>query len=83
MEVESELGSDPLVSALPARPVQENVVAVLRHVFDQVVGETQVCRRQAQDLPELRVLDLDSGFFHLQHQTRVRYSTFDFRVKFK
>lgn len=70
MEVEGELGSDPLVSALPARPVQEDVVAVLRHVFDHVVGEAQVCRRQAQDLPQLGVLDVDSSFFHLRRDTQ-------------
>lgn len=72
MEIEGELGSDPLVSALPARPVQEDVVAVLRHVFDEVVGEAQVGRRQAEDLPELRVLDLDAGFVHLRHETQTR-----------
>lgn len=75
MEVEGELGSDPLVSALPARPVQENVVAVLRHVFDQVVSKAQVCCRQAQDLAKLGVLDLDPGFFHLQHETHAQYLT--------
>lgn len=74
MEVEGELGSDPLVSALPPRPVQENVVAVLRHVFDQVVGEPQVCRGQAQDLAELGVLDLDPGFLHLRHKTLTAHS---------
>lgn len=68
MEVERELGSDPLVSALPPCPVQENVVTVLRHMFDQVVCETQVRRRQAEDLPELGVLDVDDSFFHLQTQ---------------
>lgn len=65
MEVEGELRSDPLVSALPARAVEEDVVAVLRHVFHHVVGEAQVRRRQAQELPELGILDVDPGFFHL------------------
>lgn len=65
MEVEGELGSDPLVSALPARPVQEDVVSVLRHMLDEVVGESQVRRRQTQDLAELWVLDLDASFLHL------------------
>lgn len=76
MEVEGELGSDPLVSALPARPVQEHVVAVLRHVFDEVVCEPQVCRRQVQDLPELRVVDVDPGFLHLRHRTGTREAVF-------
>lgn len=66
MEVEGDLGSDPLVSPLPARPIQEDVVAVFRHVFDQVVGKSQVGRRQAQHLPQLRVLNLDAGFLHLK-----------------
>lgn len=66
MKVEGELGSDPLVSTLPARPVQEDIVAVLRHVFDQVVGEAQVCSGQTQHLSELGVLDLDTSFFHLK-----------------
>lgn len=72
MDVEGELGSDPLVSTLPARPVKEDVVTILRHVFDQVVGEAQVRRRQAQDLPELGVLDLDTSFFHL-NKIRTQY----------
>lgn len=72
MKVDDKLGPDPLVSALPARPVEEDVVAVLRHVLDQVVGEAQVCRGQAEDLPELGVLDLDAGFVDLRRNSRVR-----------
>lgn len=70
MQVERELGSDPLVSALPTRPVQEDVIAVLCHVFDQVVCEAEVRRGQAQDLSELGVLDLDRSLFHLQKKKK-------------
>lgn len=66
MEIEGELGSDPLVSTLPACPIQEDVVTVFRDVFDQVVGKPQVGRRQAQHLPQLWVLNLDAGFLHLK-----------------
>jgi len=65
VEVEGELRPDPLVSALPARPVQEDVVSVLRHVLHQVVGEAEVGRGQGEGPAELGVLDVDSGFFHL------------------
>lgn len=77
MKVDDKLGPDPLVSALPARPVEENIVAVLRHVFDQVVGEAQIRRGQAQHLPELGVLDLDAGFVDLRWNSPVRT---DFQV---
>lgn len=72
MKVDDKLGPDPLVSALPARPIKENIVAVLRHVFDQVVGEAQIRRGQAKHLPELRVLDLDAGFVDLRWNSLVR-----------
>ena len=65
VEVEGELRPDPLVPALPARPVQEHVLAVLRHVLQQVVGEAQVGRGQRQQTAQLRVLDLDAGLPHL------------------
>lgn len=66
MDVEGELSSDPLVPALPARPVQENIITVLRHVLDQVVCEPQVGRGQTQGLPELRVVDFNKGLVHLE-----------------
>lgn len=61
MEVDRELCPDPLVAALPACPVQEDVIAVLRHMLQQVVGEAQVGRGQAQNFPQLAVVDLDAG----------------------
>lgn len=72
MKVDDKLGPDPLISALPARPIKENIVAVLCHVFDQVVSEAQICSGQAKDLPELRILDLDAGFVNLWSNSLVR-----------
>lgn len=65
MDVKSKLGPNPFVPSLPACPVQKDVLAVLRDVFDQVVGETQVSRGQTQQLPQLWVSDLDLSLLHL------------------
>lgn len=51
VQVESELGSDPLVASFPTRPVQKHVVSVLRNVLHQIISKTQVGRRQTQGFP--------------------------------
>lgn len=74
MDVDRELGSDPLVPALPARAVQEDVLPVLGHVPHQVVCEPEVGRGGVEQLPEFGVVDLDQSLFHLggtQAQVRV------------
>lgn len=80
MNVQGELGPDPLVPSLPARAVQEHVLSVLRHVFDQVVGKTQVGRGQAQHLPQLRVLDLDTTLLYLKDHNHIHTLIFFFLI---
>lgn len=80
MQVQGELRPDPLISPLPARPVQEHVVPVVGHVFDQVVGETQVRRGQAQRLPELGILDLDLSVLDLWRRQRIQRAPSDWRL---
>ena len=72
VKVEAKLGPDPLVAALPARAVQEDVLAVLHHVLQQVVGEAQVGRGQGQQPPQPSVLDVDTGLLHLSTQSETQ-----------
>lgn len=66
VDVDRKLGSDPLVTTLPARAIQEDVIAVLGHVLHQVICEPEVCSGGVKQLPELWVMNLDQGFFYLE-----------------
>lgn len=72
MDVDCKLGPDPLVTSLPARAIQEDVIPVLSDVPHQVVCEPEVGGGRVKQLPEFWVMDLDHSFFYLAGCTQAQ-----------